>query len=334
VTTTYSLACVSGLLDIYKKQWYEKIIDLIKFDSGILPVLKESGDYVSELNSYVCTETGIPKESIVLSSCLDQAASAVGTGNFVPKIITENTGTVLALSTTVSENKAKSFKIKIPVFYHAVPEKYLLVAWHQNGGAILDWFKNAFKFSYTGINFSSKEIFKYMDKEAEGVLPGAEGLIFIPYISGAGFPYYRESANGLFFGIKACHSRAHFIRAILESLGYEISMILQIFRDNDIDWNKIYSAGGGANSRTWLQIKADITQKNISILKTKSDTGALGTNILAAKYLGYYKNLNEAFDNMNKIDFVVRPAKKFKKIYFDRISGYEFLKNIMLSNFK
>lgn len=332
ISTTYSLATVSGILDIHQKKWSGEILKLIKFDEQLFPVFYESGQPVSKVNSSIAKETGIPANVNVLSSALDQAASAIGSGNFKPGIITETTGSVLALATTINKNKQK-LKAKIPIFYHACPDTLILIAWHQNGGLLLDWFRNAFMYSYLNSDKPAGDIFKLMDAEADSVLPGSDRLLFLPHLYGAGFPYHIENAHAVFYNIKPEHKRAHFIRAVLESLGYEILNILKLFGEDNILWRNLYCVGGGSNSKTWLQIKSDIIQHQINILNTRSDIGALGMAMLSAVNLGYYGNLSEAFLNMNKIKEVINPDIKLKKIYNEGFDRYKALNKLLVNNF-
>ncbi|MCL4418435.1 MAG: FGGY family carbohydrate kinase [Actinobacteria bacterium] len=332
ISTSYSLASVSGILDIYKKKWSREILKLIKFNEQLFPVFYESGQPISKVNSNITEETGMPATVNVMSSALDQAASAIGSGNFKPGIITETTGSVLALATVISKNRQK-LKAKIPIFYHACPDTLILIAWHQNGGLLLDWFKNAFASSYLNSEKPAEDIFKLMDIEADSVLPGSDELLFLPHLYGAGFPYHNENAHAVFYDIKPGHKRAHFVRAILESLGYEILNMLKLFKENNISWSDFYCVGGGSNSKTWLQIKADIIQHRINILNTRSDIGTLGMAMLSAISLGYYSNLSEAFLNMNRIKEIITPNKKLKKVYVEGFGKYKALNKLLINIF-
>lgn len=327
ITTSYSLSSVSGMLDIYNKKWSTLILNNVGIDENRMPTLVESGEIIENIKPDEAKDLEIPLSAIVMSTALDQAATALGAGNYKEGIVVETTGTVIALSTVIGKNKL-NFSKKIPVFYHALKDKYLLLPWTKNGGIILNWFKNSFM-----ENYNDERIYSLMDSEASDIEPGSEGLIFLPYILGADFPFFNEDVYGCYFGIKIRHKRAHFIRAILESIGYIINLNLNILEENGVKCNKFYSIGGGSKSKLWLQTKSDILNKNINLLKTTDDVGALGMNILAALKLGIYKNIKEAFKYMNETIYEFKPNIENSKIYSKRIDEFKRLNNLFFKNF-
>jgi sugar (pentulose or hexulose) kinase len=326
--SSYSLSSVSGLLDIYKKEWSPLILQTIGIDMDLLPELIEPGEIVEKIKSDEANAIGIPLDAIVLSAVLDQTATALGAGNYKKDIIVETTGTVLALS-TVLEKKQINFKIKVPIFYHSIVDKYLLLPWTKNGGILLNWFQNAFLYDLK----TEENIYSVMDREAEGCRPGCEGLIFIPYLLGADFPYYNDNINGSFFGIKVSHKRSHFIRAIMEAVGYTIKLNTELLRKAGVNCNDFYSIGGGSKSPIWLQMKSDILKHNINLLRTTDDVGALGMNMLAALKLGIYGNIEEAFSSMNETVMQFIPNKNNYEIYDKNLATFEKLNRLFFKNF-
>lgn len=327
--TSYSLSSVSGLLDIYKKKWSSLILDAVGIDESMLPALIEPGEIVEKIKSDEAENIGIPMETIVMSTVLDQAATALGAGNYNKGIIVETTGTVLAVSTVLDKNQL-DLKTKIPVFYHSIVNSYLLLPWTKNGGILLNWFKNAF---LNDID-DQKNIYPVMDKQAGECSPGCNGLIFLPYLLGADFPYYSDNIHGTFFGIKINHKRPHFIRAIMESIGYSIFLNLKLLEEIGIKWKDFYSIGGGSNSLIWLQIKADILKHDVKLLRTTDDVGALGMNMLAALKLGIYKDIKKAFESMNETVMKFEPDRKNYEIYDKNLTTFKKLNSLFFKYFR
>ena len=163
-----------------------------------------------------------------------------------------------------------------------------------------------------------------MDELAATVPAGSEGLLMLPFLTGAFFPEYNPSARGVFFGFGINHEKKHFIRAVLESLGYMMRNDIEAIRRLGIKIDRIISIGGGASSKLWSQVKADICDINIEIPEY-TETALLGSAMLAASALGLYKDLREASKNLIKVKQRFIPDKNNIKIYNDCFRRYRDL---------
>ena len=159
-----------------------------------------------------------------------------------------------------------------------------------------------------------------MDREASNIAPGANGLILMPYLSGMNYPYADEKATGIFFGVNLCHSRAHFVRAILEAVSFLLCQSVDEIRAYGIDVKKIYSLGGGASSELWCKIKADMTGCEIVVPK-RDEVTCLGAAILAAVGAGLYSTLEEAV--MASSDRQTLYVPQYQKEYSDICNSYK-----------
>ena len=134
---------------------------------------------------------------------------------------------------------------------------------------------------------SKSSVFKIMDELAAEVPAGSEGLLMLPFLTGAFFPEYNTDARGVFFGFGINHKKNHFVRAVLESLGYMMRNDIEAVEKLNIDIKKIISIGGGAASKLWSQIKADISNVEIEI-PGYTETALLGSAMLAANAMGIF----------------------------------------------
>ena len=147
----------------------------------------------------------------------------------------------------------------------------------------LKWFKNAFC-----ENFSFKEL----DELAEKIEPGCNGLTFLPYLCGSTMPKYNPEARGSFTGITPEHTRAHFVRSIMEAISCTLKENLDYI---GADVTEIRAMGGGANSPLWCQMKADMTGKTLQTLKN-SETACLGGAILAGVGTGVFESVESVIN--------------------------------------
>jgi len=224
-------------------------------------------------------------------------AGMIGVGNINEGIISETTGTVIAICTMLE--KPLFNDLKIPCHYNAIQDSYILLTVCESGGINLGWFKD---------NLYVNKDFKNIDKDAEKVPPGSDGLIFLPYIAGVNSPEYNPGAKGVFYGINITHKNEHFCRAIMEGVAYLIRKNLDHLGKLKIKPERIISLGGGSKADVWNQIKADITGREIVVNKSREST-SLGAAILAAVSLGWFGNIEEATKNVVKIRRTFKPGK-------------------------
>ena len=143
---------------------------------------------------------------------------------------------------------------------------------------------------------------------------GAGGLIYLPYLEGERSPVFDAQAQGVFFGMTTMHKREHFLRAVLEGVGCSVSQILDVLREKQtIDELRII--GGGAKSKLWKQILADMCQATLHDVSTFSDSAtSLGAAAAAGVGIGLYKDLPEAASCI-KISGSVAPAPEARETY-------------------
>ena len=132
------------------------------------------------------------------------------------------------------------------------------------------------------------------DSAAMTVAAGADGLIYLPYLEGERSPMFDSQAQGVFFGMNTLHKREHFLRAVLEGVGCGLGQILSVMRERQtIDDLRII--GGGAQSKLWKQIIADLCQVRLHDISTFSDSAtSLGAAAAAGVGIGLYGSLAEA----------------------------------------
>ncbi len=318
--TDPSLSSSTLYLDIYEIKWWQDMLDFIGISESQLADIRNSGETIGDITEQACFETGLNHNTAVISGALDQMAGLVGAGNIVSNIITETTGTCLAMCVNITNHIPYSVEYNIPCHLSALPRKYSLLFWSQAAGAILEWFKN---------NFYGKERITYndIDCEASKINPGSDGLILLPYFSGSAFPLFNPYAKGVLFGLTLNHTRAHIARTIMESVGFILKEYIEIAEKIGVAHiSEIRSLGGGSKSVLWNQIKADITGKEIVTLENP-ETSVLGAAILAGIGVGVFKNLQEASLKCVKMKERYYPNRLNYTVYENAYNKYKDLMN-------
>jgi xylulokinase len=265
------------------------------------------GTVVSEVRG----EIGLNKDVIVVKGSMDQITSAIGAGNIKPGIVTETTGSALAVVVTADMFETDGSPA-LPYQVHALSGKYAILPYAQTAGIVYKWFKENV---LTDEKESSDVLdFDALNSLAAAVGAGAEGLVFLPFLAGAHFPENDTLAKGVVYGITLKHNRSHFCRAIMESIGYMLRNILLHVEQSGIEVEEIHSMGGAARSDLWMQIKTDIC--NIPMVRMEEEeTSTLGAAILASLQTHDFSSIEEAVAAMVKRGRRFEPAMKNIEVY-------------------
>lgn len=328
--TDYSIATTTLFFDIRNEKWWTEMLEFLGISVEQLPELKSSGEIIDELSPESARETGLSKGTKVSTGAMDQSAAAIGAGNIKSGIITESTGSSLAMAATIDKPLYDPQR-RIPCYHHALKGKYLLLPYGQTAGMVLKWFRDNFCYLENKVaKMVNKDAYDFLTLEAGRVLPGCEGLIMLPYLTGVTTPYFNPTAKGVFFGLTPVHRKAHFIRAIMESVAFLLRDNVKILEEMGVKVEEIRSLGGGARSKLWLQIKADVTRKTLAIMKFQ-ETASLGAAILAGMATGVFKNIEEACAKMVFTKDIIKPNPKnfgvYDKSYELYLKLYDSLKN-------
>lgn len=187
---------------------------------------------------------------------------------------------------------------------------------HLSGGVALKWLMN-----------QMLEMKSYDDMTAlAGTVPaGSEGLVFLPYLSGERTPYNDPEAKGIYFGMTLKHTKAHMIRSTMEGIVFGLRSSLEIFKGLGISYQKIIASGGGARSRLFLQMQADILNGPI-FTNENNEQACVGAAITAAVAAGEYRSCEEACSRLVKLsETTVEPDRENQKYYEEQFAIYREL---------
>jgi xylulokinase len=237
---------------------------------------------------------------------------AIGNGIIGDGIFACNIGTGGQISTSVSGPRY-DIQLRASTFAHAIPGKWNIMAAVLNAGASLKWF--ARQVLDTGD-------YRALDREAEKIRPGCEGLLFLPYLTGE--RYLKDpGARGVFFGLTGRHNRFSMARAVMEGVVFALKDCLGIITDDiGIPCKKIIAAGGGAAGSLWPQIQADILGYPI-VRSLASEQACLGAAITAGIGTGVFPDAASAAASLVKYDDrVYEPREEFGRMYREQYAVF------------
>lgn len=305
----------SLLLDIHTRTWWQEMLDAVGVQAGSLPRLAEPGTIVGRLCPEAAEALMLPRGVPVLSGTMDTTAAACGTSNLQPGMVTESTGTGLALTTCVEQPPPFSHRLTLSL--HAIPNMYLAEPYETSAGMALRWIRDKMCAPWTlGADRIS---FDQLIEEAGMVGPTAEGLVVLPHFTGSQLPTFDPYARGAIVGLTPGHTRGHVTRAILEAVGYMTRAILDLLAGAGLQVAELRSVGGGSSSAAWRQIKADICKLPIRAMEAP-ESALLGTAMLVRAGVDDCETLHAAAASMVRTTDVRNPSRLLAPTY-DR--GYE-----------
>jgi sugar (pentulose or hexulose) kinase len=326
--TERALQVSSMLLDIVAKEWHRPILDFIGITPDRLGRLMEPGAVIGPLTGPGAAQAGLSPATVAVTGAIDQVIGALGSGNIAPGVVTENTGGALAVVATLDAPLFDPQR-RVPCHYHARPDTYCLMPWSQTAGMALKWFRDTF---YAGEAETARRAgldpYDLITLDAARVAAGSDGLIALPHLEGTACPEFNPAARGVFFGATLRHTRAHFVRALLESVAYMLKRDVDLVEELGVPVREVRSAGGGARSDLWLRIKADVLQLPVATVACE-ETACLGAAILGAVATGTYTNLEQATARMARLRGRIEPdpanAEVYRRGYARYVELYERL---------
>jgi len=316
--TEYSDAAGTLLLDVKNRSWSKEVSDKLDIDISILPELLDSTEVAGTLTQQASEETGLPQNVKVMPGGADNAVSAVGNGIVEEGIMLASIGTsgvVLAHTDTMHHDPQG----RIHSFNHAVPNSWYLMGVMLSAGMSMSWLKN----ELIGRDYD------FINEQAAQVKPGSEGIIFLPYLFGERTPHRDPKARGAYFGISGIHTQKHLMRAVFEGVAFGLKDSLELIKGMGVQPAQIRVTGGGAKSKLWRQILADVFKAEVRTMQ--ADEGpAFGAALLAGVGGGVFRSTVEAVNSTVALGESCEPnpddSDRYEEIYPLFKSLYQSLK--------
>lgn len=291
--TEVSDAGGTQLLDVPARRWSGEILDKLGIPLSRLPAVYESQQISGRVCESAARLCGLAPGTPVAGGGGDQAAGAIGSG-----IVSAGTASCsLGTSGVIFAAAPKPLtdpEGRIHTLCHAVPGTWHLMGVAQATGLSLRWFRDSFCADVAAsAKLAGVSPYFLMDKAAEKVPAGSDGLIYLPYLMGERSPHRDPDCRGVFFGLSARHGREHMIRAILEGTAFSLLDSLNIMRELGIRFSFVRLCGGGAYSGIWRRIIADCFGCELRTLAT-NEGPALGAALLAGVGAGIYPDIETA----------------------------------------
>ena len=291
------MADASGtlLLDVAHRRWSSEMLQAAEMDVRWLPGLFESPDVCAQVSAAGANATGLKPGTPVVAGAGDQAAGATGMGIVAAGAVSATIGTS-GVVFAATDRPALDPKGRLHTFCHAIPGRWHVMGVTQAAGLSLRWFRDQFGTE----SKDGRDPYEALTDAAATVLPGCDGLLWTPYLMGERTPHLDGSARAALVGLSASHTRAHVVRAILEGVAFSLRDTFTIFEEMKVPVQSIRLGGGGARSKLWRQIQADIYGHEIEIVEAE-EGAAYGAAILAAVGVKIWPSVDAACEKTVRV---------------------------------
>jgi xylulokinase len=325
--TDYSDASLAGLLNVNKRQWAYEILEELQIPVDKLPRLCASIEVIGGIEPSVAKKMGLKPGTPVVIGGGDGPCAAVGAGVVRPGYAYNYVGASSWIS-ICTEKPLIDPKMRIFNQWHLDPNRVSPTGTMQAAGNSYRWLRDEVcQPETTDAQRLGVDPYVVMDSEAGKVEPGAEKVLFLPYLMGERSPWWNPNARGVLFGLALGHKRRHLIRAVLEGVSFNLRIILEAFEEQGVNIENIRVIGGGAKGELWRNIMASVYGKTVLVPEYLMEATSFGAAIAAGIGVGAYKDFGVA-EKLIKIIAINKPNLILHRRY---IVLYEFFKRLYLT---
>ena len=318
-TCDFTQAYGYHFFDMQNACWNTEIAEAVGIPLEKMPRLCAPSDVVGVVTQKAAVQTGLCVGTPVIAGCLDAATGALGAGVTLPGQTNEQGGQAGGMGISVEQVVVEP---RLIFSHHVIPGQYLLQGGTVGGGA-LGWFRD-------------QNVFELFSLQASLSKPGANGLIFLPYLAGERTPLWSNTVRGTFFGLSYSSTRADMLRAIMEGVAFSVLDNLQVAQEHGVTFDSFLGSGGATNSPVWCQIKADVYGKPF-IVARRSDGGegghGLGLFALTAYGVGLCDDIGACVRKLLPKQVVYEPNLQNHASYLELFNIYHSVSRKLLADF-
>lgn len=293
--TDYSNASRTLLYNIYDLRWDEELLSLLNIPACMLPEVKPSSCIYGQTAPYHFYGRQIPIAGIAG----DQQAALFGQACFEPGMAknTYGTGCFMLMNTGETPIRSRHGLVTTIAWGYGDQVEYALEGSIFVAGSAIQWLRDGLEMIRTAPE----------SEEIASEVADSEGVYVVPAFVGLGAPYWDDKARGAIFGLTRGATKAHLVRATLDSLAYQTKdIILAMQHDSDIDLKKLKVDGGAVKNNLLMQFQSDMLGVPVE-RPVVNETTALGAACLAGLAVGFWKDRTQVTENY-RIDRVFEPA--------------------------
>ena len=292
--TDYSDASGMNLLDITALAWSGEMLEAAGIEAAKLPDIVESTQLAGTLSDEAAGAAGLLSGTPVIVGGGDGACATCGAG------VVNESQAYLYLGTSTWMAVASSKPLLDPLqrtftFCHFLRGLYFPAGTMQAGGGSYQWLRNTLGDTEArAAQEAGVDPYEILNLKASQAPCGSGGLLYLPYLMGERSPLWDPQARACFIGLTMMHGKEHMIRAVLEGVAFNMRMIYEAFREQGVNSDKVRLIGGGARSRLWRSIFADVLETPVARLNFIEEATSVGAAIAGGVGAGLFPSIQEA----------------------------------------
>lgn len=312
-----SNASSTGVFDPRAMEWSERACDAFGIDPARLAPVRPSDTILGPIAPWLRDATGLPADTRIVLGAGDEMAAVLGAGVTDPGEVCDVMGTAEPVCAVIAEPAVSAPEL-VELHPHALPGTWLLENPGWLSGGAYRWFRDELggpevaRAAATGA-----DVYELLNALAVAAPPGADGVSWIPALSGAMAPEWNASARAGWFGLTAAHGRAHMARALLEGNALALRDVVDAIVATGVRLTGLVCVGGGARGDLLLQLRADVT--GLPVCRTLDvETTARGAAMLAAAGAEVHRSVADAAQAMaGPRSGALEPDPELRSLYDD-----------------
>ena len=331
--TERSDAAGTNLLDVDDGTWSDTVLDELGLSGDVLPDVLASTDVVGTVLDGVAEDVGCSPDTKVVAGGADNACSAVGNG-----IVRDGSALVSVGTSGVvlgySDEARRDFEGGLHCFNHAQSNAWYLMGVMLSATGSINWFTEQFAGEERRLaEQQGTDVFELLEREANDVEAGSDGLFFLPYLTGERTPHQDADARGVFFGIHPQHTKYHFYRAVIEGVAFGLRDSFELLQNADVPIDHVRITGGGSSSELWCRIIASVLDQPITRMKIQEGP-AFGAAMIAGVGEGSLSSLVDAADQFVETSDTLEPDDRWVEAYREAYPLFGDLYQSLESDYK
>jgi xylulokinase len=322
----YTYLHFSCFSDTDAQKWSPELLEYFEIPEEKMPRIVKPWEIIGYVTKTAAEESGLLEGIPIAAGCGDQAAGMLGAGMVKAGMIFDVAGTASVFAVCIDQFVTDHSNRTLFTAHLPLQGLYYVLAYINGGGLNLRWFRDEIAKHEKEENAKmGGGFYSDFDERADQIPPGSESLLFLPHLGGRVCPS-EPNLRGVYFGLHWSHSKAHLYRAMLEGVVFEYAVYQEIVKQllPKLDFIETRVIGGGARSRIWNQIKADVLNVPYITLN-RQEFSTLGSAILAGYSVGVYKDMASVAQSFVQPVQRINPRPEFHQQYQPYISLYKRL---------
>lgn len=303
LNSDYSDASATLAFDIKRMAWADEVLDALSISRKLFPTCLATDAVAGWLTAGAAAQTGLLEGTPMVAGGGDQVMQSIGNGVIFPGQATVNVGTSAQVSFQ-ADRAIENPALNTNTFCGYNKNNWYTMGATMSAGLSMKWLG---KLLGTG--------YGQLDPDAEKVLPGAGGLLFLPYLAGERTPHLNPDISGMFWGLSINTDKARMARAVMEGVAYSLRECMELCQSLGFSTDVYVASGGGTQSPLWLQIQADVYGLPLKVANVTQHAG-VGAAIAAGSGIGLYQSIADGCRHVIKYkDKLYQPNQEHHDIY-------------------